>query len=246
VGVLIPPPGLRAADSDLLGRREGDDPVADDLTRPGALIEEAVTDLTRCGSAPDLYAVAHAAQWRGQEIGKELPEGLGTDDAIRYETRFARNCILFSALAAEAYVNAFLDGRVTGSDLDALDRLPTVEKYVIGVTYAEGAVVFERGAEPIQTLKRLFGTRDALVHPKPGRKAVVTPDAAAQFLVATATAAQRLIERAGAGEVICEEISGYPAIYTDWGKRWTGTLPPLDADTPQNLAAVAAAKRRAA
>jgi hypothetical protein len=243
VGVLIPPPGLRGAGSTLLGRRESDDPVADDLTRPGALIEEAVTDLTRCGSAPDLYVVAHTAQKHGREIGRELPEGFGTDDGIRYQTRFARNCILFSALAAEAYVNAFLDSRVTGSDLDALDRLPTVEKYVIGVTYAESGVVFDKGAEPIQTLKRLFSTRDALVHPKPGRKAVVTPEVAAKFLVAAATAAQRLIKRAGAGEVICKEISDYPAIYIDWGKRWTGTLPPLDAETPPNLAAVATAKR---
>lgn len=111
---------------------------------------------------------------------------------------------------------------------------------MIGVNYAEGGVVFERGAEPIQTLKRLFSTRDALVHAKPGRKALVTPEAAGQFLVAAATAAQRLIERAGVGEVICKEISDYPAIYINWGKRWTGTLPPLDAETPQNLVAVAA------
>ncbi len=241
--VLSPPPGLRQAGSILLGRHESDDPITDDLSRPGALLEEAVTDLTRCGSAPDVFVVAHAAAKRGRELGKELPEGFGTDDGIRYQTRFARNAILFSALAAESYVNAFLDGRVTGSALDALDRLPTVEKYVIGVTYAEGESVFDRGTEPIQTLKRLFKTRDALVHPKPKRKATVTPEAAAEFLVAAATAAQRLIERAGAGEVICKEISDYPTIYTDWGKRWTGTLPSLDAETPENLAAVAAARR---
>lgn len=216
---------------------------ADDLTRPGALIEEAVTDLTRCGSAPDLYVVAHAAEKRGRQLGKELPEEFATRAGVRSQTRFARNCILFSALAAEAYVNAFLGGRVTGSDLEALDRLPTVEKYVIGLTYAEGEVVFDRGAEPIQTLKRLFSARDALVHPKPGRKAVATPAAAAEFLVAAATAAQALIERAEAGEVICKEITDYSAIYIDWGKQWTGTLPPLHAEAPPNLAAVAAERR---
>ncbi|MGN6373189.1 MAG: hypothetical protein ACTHM1_09395 [Solirubrobacteraceae bacterium] len=235
---------MRQAGSILLGRQESDDPIADDLTRPGALIEEAVTDLTRCGSAADVYVVAYGARERGRELGKELPEAFATSTGQRSQTQFARNCILFSALGAEAYVNAFLDGRVTGSDLDALDRLPTVEKYVVGVTYAEGEAVFDRGAEPIQTLKRLFSTRDALVHPKPGRRAVVTPEAAAEFLVAAAVAAQRLIERAGAGEVICKEISDYPIVYIDWGKRWTGKLPPIDAETPRNLAAVAAEKRR--
>jgi hypothetical protein len=218
--------------------------AGDDLTRPGALMEDAVTDLARCGSAPDLYPASHAAEIRARELGKELPEKFATDEGTRSQTRFARNCILFSALSAEAYVNAFLAGRVLGSDLNALDRLPTVEKYVIGVRYAAGEVMFDRGAEPIQTLKLLFRARDALVHPKPGsRKAVATPAAAAEFLVAAATAAQTLIERAGAGEVICKEISEYPALYIDWGKQWTGTLPPLDADAPRNLAAVAAERR---
>jgi hypothetical protein len=39
------------------------------------------------------------------------------------------------------------------------------------------------------------------------------------------------------------EISEYPAIYLDWGKRWTRSLPPLDAETLRNLAAVAAERR---
>jgi hypothetical protein len=81
--------------------------AGDDLTRPGALMEDAVTDLTRCGSTPDLYVVAHAAQRRGRELGKELPEKFATDEGTRSQTRFARNCILFSALSAEAYVKCF-------------------------------------------------------------------------------------------------------------------------------------------
>jgi hypothetical protein len=237
--VLTPPPGLRKAGSILLGG------AGDDLTRPGALMEDAVTDLTRCGSAPDLYPASRNAMRLGRELGRELPEEFATDEGTRSQIRFARNCILFSAIAAESYVNAFLAGaRMTGSDLDALDRLPTVEKYVIGVTYAAGEVVFDRGREPIQTLKRLFSARDALVHPKPGgRKSIATPAAAAEFLVAAATAAQPLIERAGAGDVIYKEISEYAAIYVEWGRRWAGTLPPIDAAPPPNLVAVASERR---
>lgn len=229
--VLTPPPGFRKAGSTLLGGTTPDDP-----TRPGALMEEAVTDLTRCGSAPDLYA---GARHRGDELRLKYAEFEGPHN----RTRFARNCILFSAFASEAYVNAFLaGGSLSGSDLDALDRLPTVEKYVIGVAYREGEAVFDRGAEPIQTLRRLFRTRDALVHPKPsGAQApVVNPAVAAEFLVAAATASQRLIERAGAGDAICKQISEYPDIYIDWGKRWTNALPPLEAEAPRNLTAVAA------
>jgi hypothetical protein len=219
-----------------------------DVTRPGALMEEAVTDLTRCGSAPDLYPVALSLRRRGEERGEAVEEKhverFAGHEGLRLQARFARNCILFSALSAEAYVNAFLDGRVTGSDFDAIDRLPTVEKYVIGVTYAVDERVFDRGAEPIQTLKLLFGARDALVHPKPGNRKAVTPGAAGQFLVAAATAAQTLIERAGAGEIICKDISDFPTIFIQWGKDWTGALPYLNTEAPPNLAAQAAERRR--
>jgi hypothetical protein len=117
--------------------------------------------------------------------------------------------------------------------------LTTVEKYVIGVSYAAGEVVFDRAAGPMQSLTRLVSAYDALARPmEGGRKSVATPAAAGEFLVAAPSAAQPLIERAGAGEVICEVISSHPEIFVEWGKQWTGTLPPLDA--PVNLAAVAA------
>jgi hypothetical protein len=92
--VITPPPGLRTAGSSLMGTD-----ASDELTGPGALME-AVTDLTRCGSAPDLYVVALAAETRGRALGKELPEEFATRDGARSQTRFARNCILFSALSA--------------------------------------------------------------------------------------------------------------------------------------------------
>lgn len=195
-----------------------------------------------------MYVVALGLRLRGEERGEavedEQVERFAAREGSRLQTRFARNCILFSALSAEAYVNAFLDSRMTGSDLAAIDRLPTVEKYVVGVTYAVDERVFDRGTEPIQTLKLLFGARDALVHPKPGKRKAVTPEAAGRFLVAAATAAQTLIERVGAGEVICKDISDYPAIFIQWGKDWTGALPYVYSEAPPNLAAQAAERRR--
>jgi len=38
----------------------------------------------------------------------------------------------FAALAAEAYVNEFLATMLDSGDFRAVDRLPTVEKYVVG------------------------------------------------------------------------------------------------------------------
>ena len=37
--------------------------------------------------------------------------------------------VLFSALAAEAYVNEFIAAKMPPKDVEALDRLPTPDKY---------------------------------------------------------------------------------------------------------------------
>jgi hypothetical protein len=81
---------------------------------------------------------------------------------------YSRAAILFAAIAAEAYANAFIatPGRFTASDVQALDRMSTVDKLVLTPRLV-GYDVFDRGKEPITSLAQLFDLRNALVHPKP-------------------------------------------------------------------------------
>jgi hypothetical protein len=205
-----------------------------DPASPSAYLQEAAEALTACGSAPALYG-----RFRGlpPQARAEAERFATTQEGPKMQARFARTSILFSALAAEAYVNDFLDARLTGSDSDAIDRLPTVEKYVIGIKYAEDSNVFKRGAEPVQTLTRLFAARNALVHPKPGGRArsLVDQSGAAEFLAAAGTAGYTLVRRSKRVDLIAELINRNAGSFIAWGKQWTGALPAFDAPEPIDL-----------
>ena len=147
---------------------------------------------------------------------KRSSEGLVRDDLLRMMNAasrrldFARTSILFSALAAEAYVNEFLlrqagHAGLAKKDVEGLDKLSTPEKYVLGPRAVLGRAVFGRGRQPIQDIRDLFKLRNLLVHPKARRVKVrknhlfdvpgfedYNPEAAARFLVAVATAAVAL------------------------------------------------------
>jgi hypothetical protein len=154
------------------------------------------------------------------------------------QVHFARNSILFSAFAAEAYVNEFLTERLARADPDAIDRLPTVEKYVVGVTYAVGDRVFPRGAEPVQTLKVLFEMRNELAHPKPkmpGELTQLTPARAAKVLVASARAGATLNAHARRGDISSDVVTTYAADVIAWGNRWTAIFLRLKSPSPWGL-----------
>lgn len=116
----------------------------------------------------------------------------------------ARTSILFSALAAEAYVNRFLNDNLKAADFDAIEKMPTIEKYVLGTEFALKRKVFARNQEPAQSVGALFKLRHDLVHPKAKRVEFdrgrlmdsrfeqFNPYAAGNFLVAVAFAAATL------------------------------------------------------
>jgi len=115
--------------------------------------------------------------------------------------------VLFSAFAAESYVNEFLGAHFAAADFDAVDRMNPINKYVIGTRFGAGEDIFLRDRPPIPTLKRLFKLRDRLVHPKPGFgptlalgplgdfDAQFTGRNIADFVVATAAAGLVLVKR---------------------------------------------------
>jgi hypothetical protein len=163
----------------------------------GVYLEQALDALRDSSSADRLYG--ELDPWhRDAEILGPVQSKM---DAVNRRLRFLRSAVLFSAIAAEAYANEFIAATLSSAEAEAADRLATVDKLLLAPRLAGLESPFERGAEPIQSLARLFRARNALVHPRPGQTGayahVVTdddqrtfgPSAAATFIEATAHAA---------------------------------------------------------
>lgn len=179
--------------------------MADEKRQPerrslaGAYLDQAADALHASGSSDALYGdVRHSAEVVAHALSQLL--------APNKRLEFSRTAVLFAAIAAEAYINAFIfePGRFARPDREALDRLPTIDKFVLAPRLA-GITPMRRGREPITTLKTLFDLRNALVHPKPElmeRGSVISeephgfdrfnPEAAAQVIVAVSDAALKL------------------------------------------------------
>ena len=77
----------------------------------------------------------------------------------------ARLSMLFSAFAAEAYINRFLHNRLSGRDLKTALRIgPPAEKFAAGTRLALGQTLFPRDEDIYERLQTLFTLRNRLVH----------------------------------------------------------------------------------
>lgn len=81
----------------------------------------------------------------------------------------ARTSALFSALAAEAYINEYLAAVAPSKrKLKEADSASTVKKYTAIAAEFAGEPLFSDGDLVVKTLTKLFKLRHQLVHPKPG------------------------------------------------------------------------------
>ncbi len=107
----------------------------------GAYLTQSRDALLDCGNPGRLYA-----GWRHPsaiEVRERILRDMAAQDR---QIEFARTSILFSALSAEAYINGFLAGRLEGADYDAVERMRTPDKYVLGLELASGAKILDRPA----------------------------------------------------------------------------------------------------
>jgi hypothetical protein len=166
----------------------------------GVYLEQALDALRDSSSADALYQEPDPWHANSTLLG---PVQVNMD-AMNRRLRFLRSSVLFSAIAAEAYANEFLAATLAPADVEAVDRLQTVEKLLLGARVAGIECPFERGREPIQSLVLLFRARNTLVHPRPGEtgayahvltnddRRVFGPAAAARYIQSTAHAAMLL------------------------------------------------------
>lgn len=118
----------------------------------------------------------------------------------------ARLSMMFSAFAAEAYINRFLHNRLSGRDLKTALRIrPPAEKFAAGTRLALGQTLFPRDEDIYEQLQTLFTLRNRLVHARPrqiepeevlGEQAYAefNPLAAYDYVEVVARAAKRLLE----------------------------------------------------
>jgi hypothetical protein len=206
--------------------------------RPRSLSGEYLQQsLNALHSAGDPHALWDA-EFRKAELHPE-GEAVGFLLAQRRRIEFARNAVLFAALAAESYINEFLAARLDGRDFDAVDRMSTVNKYVLGTKLAMGEALFDREKPPVPALVDLFKTRNRLVHPKPGfgppsiigradeYDELFAPSSVAWFVVMVAAAGCVLVTRAFGPKTMDIPASViWPAheVVLDYGRR-AMTLP---------------------
>jgi hypothetical protein len=134
------------------------------------------------------------------------PEAFATLADIT-QREFCCTSALFTAFAAEAYVNDFLDVHLRHTVSDArfakIDRWSTRHKYLDGVKRAYGRLFWE-GDEVMPAIEELFDLRNRLAHARPGVGPAMAgtrdpdwrreypPSRVARWLVAVAGAADSL------------------------------------------------------
>jgi hypothetical protein len=205
-------------------------------TLAGSYLSRAIKELRASGSSDALY------EPRLGEAGTAPPaRGAISKRLAKLRRREAtRSAVLFAMLAAEAYANQYLQIHLTGAEADAVDRLPTFEKFMLGPRIARGQDLFDRSGEPAHTLKRLLAQRTALVHPKlaksGSRAPEYTPLEVAEFIVALADAAGTLIANSDPRphlDITMLAVNAEPDDFLNYGRTATNTLPdPSDAPAP--------------
>lgn len=146
------------------------------------------------------------------------------------QRNFCLTATLFTAFAAEAFVNDFLavhdlKSRIGATKFKKLDWGSTVQKYVEGVALAYEPL-FGSQDEVVPTITELFGVRNRLVHARPGIgppiaylpdptwRGTYPPTKVAAWLVAVAGAAELM-------EVRCYgfDYHSFPAAFTWYGRN---------------------------
>jgi hypothetical protein len=116
----------------------------------GTHLADAVRALRDSGSADALYDISLRAGDPDKISYDDY--SLARDEAEAVRVNYSRRALLFAAFAAEAYANDFLYDRWTGQDREALQRLSTVDKYVLLPALAGITTGLERGRGPLQKM----------------------------------------------------------------------------------------------
>lgn len=201
-------------------------------TMAGTHLSDAIRALRDAGSSDALYDPELRATDPSELAWEDV--SLARDQAEGMRVTHSRRALLFAAFAAEAYANDFLYSISGGKDRDALQKLPTVDKYALLPGFAGRAGSLERGKEPLQKIWWLFKRRDELVHAAPEGTDLTydpanhNPREAAKCVVAVADAAAALTGEAEGGSIVSYVLTERRRLLA-YGERATDDLPEIHA-----------------
>lgn len=136
----------------------------------------------------------------------------------------ARTSALFSALAAEAYINEYLAAVAPSKrKLKEADSASTVKKYTAIAAEFAGEPLFSDGDLVVKTLTKLFKLRHQLVHPKPGLgqgPVLDSDDSELEAMFPTVDLAQYVVIVGLAATVIVTKAYGPKAMDVPGGMLW--------------------------
>jgi hypothetical protein len=210
----------------------------------GDYLEQAAEALRASGSPETLYrdALGKRERWT---------HALARILAFGNRVEYSRTSILFSAIAAEAYVNHFLAAEFSRKDADGLDRLRTVDKFLFAPQLAVGKTPFRRDRQPLQRIAELFELRNELMHPKSSVRTAsrhhalnlaeferFNPVAASRFLVAVAEAALELttLRTVDDADSTALMIWSGKALVLRYGRDAREKTPPIDGRPVESFA----------
>jgi hypothetical protein len=176
-------------------------------------------------------------------VSPAIRGALGKRIAKGRQRESTRSAVLFALLAAEAFANQYLQTHLSGKEFEAADKLPTLDKFLLGPRLVSGASLLDRGGEPAGTLKELCKQRGPLVHPKlakPGEGSdgpVYTPEEAARYIVAVADAAGWLLANSDPSQsdmtvIAVDQERDY---FLRFGQQVTERLPKITDDPAPDL-----------
>jgi hypothetical protein len=131
-------------------------------TLDSVYLNEALEALLEAGDAAVLYAGT------GDPEGDRVKEAFVTATVESRRIRACRRCVLYTAFAAEAFINSFIAATLSKRDRKLIDRNRTTQKYILGPRLAlrEDLSELEKRDE-LEVIERLFTLRNRLVHPRP-------------------------------------------------------------------------------
>lgn len=173
-------------------------------------LSRSLEEFHRSANAPDLWVPVDAMH--RESILESAQAGL---TARNRRLHFLRSTILFAALSAEAFANELLGELLMPADADAIDRLPTPEKLLLGIRAAGLEPPLDRGSEPFQSLVLLFSTRNRLVHPRPqgGLAAWIQDVEDAEEAALGPRAALRSLMSVAEVSATCNEFRKHPRLH---------------------------------
>jgi hypothetical protein len=205
----------------------------------GSYLERAIAELRASGSPDRLYPGIRA----GTRVSPAIRGALGKRIAKGRQRESTRSAVLFALLAAEAFANQYLQTHLSGKEFEAADKLPTLDKFLLGPRLVSGESLLDRSGEPAGTLKKLCDQRSALVHPKLAKPGggrdgpVYTPEEAARYIVAVADAAGWLLANSKPAQfdMTVVAVDQEREYFLDFGRQATEQLPEITDDPAPDL-----------